>query len=426
MFNKGLSLDQAPPISVPFRFFLTAPIFGVLIGIMFFLFPIDIVGNRYSPVTIGIVHLFTLGILSMIIFGAMQQMMPVLAGAVIPKAKLFGFVVHSTLTLGTLCFAGSFIYDINFLLHAAVSLLSISFFTFFIASTKLLFQVKFLTSTVNAMKLFSVMGFLTAVFGVVIAFNHINASIPSNHYFFVNTHIILGLLGFAVLLVMGVAFQVIPMFYVAKDFPKFVQDKMPMFIFGLILAFAMFLFIGVDIYLLKLLLAVLLIVFSFNALNSLNNRRRPVFDVTLWYWKTSLYFFIFSMLNWLFVPQDSPFLVSIMFAFGFLYSLLQGMVYKIIPFLAWFHLSSKGYFTIPTMREMINEDMIKIHFYLHVTAIVFFMITPFLSNIFLLIGAAFFIASNILFFINCAIAVKKYSDISKTDPMAMMQMPETK
>ncbi len=426
MFNQGLSLNQAPPISVPFRFFLTAPLFGILIGIMFFLYPIDIVSNRFSPVTIGIVHLFTLGMLAMIVFGAMQQMMPVLSGALVPKPRVFAFIVHTGLTLGTLFFSGSFIFDLPYLLEAGVSLLALSFLVFFLFTIKLLYKVKFLTSTVNTMKLFSIMGFLTAIFGLIIAFNHIGSNIPENHYFFVNTHIVLGVFGFAVLLIMGISFQVIPMFYVAKDFPKFVQNKIPLFIAALIASFSLFFFFELDVYILKLVLAIFLMIFSFYALNSLNNRRRPVFDVTLWYWKLSLYFFIFTMLNWLFVPQDSPFLISIMFAFGFLYSLLQGMVYKIIPFLAWFHLSSKGYFIIPTMREMINEDMIKIHFYLHCTALLFFIITPFLSNLFLIIGATFFIASNSLFFLNCLIAIKKYTKIVKTDPLSSMPVKSTK
>lgn len=419
MLSQGLSLNQAPPISVPFRFFLTAPIFGILIGIMFLIYPIDIVSNRFSPITIGIVHLFTLGILAMIVFGAMQQMMPVLSGSIIPKPRIFAFFVHTGLTLGTLCFSASFIFDLKYLLEIGVVFLSISFLVFFTFCIFLLYKVKFLTSTVNVMKLFALMGFFTAIFGFIIAFNHISSTIPENHYFFVNTHIVFGVFGFAVLLIMGISFQVIPMFYVAKDFPKFIQNKVPIFIFALIIAFCLFFFFGLDIYVLKLFLAVLLILFSFYALNSLSNRRRPVFDVTLWYWKLSLYFFIFAMLNWLFVPQDSPFLISIMFAFGFLYSLLQGMVYKIIPFLSWFHLSSKGHFTIPTMREMISEDMIKIHFFLHCTSLLFFLITPFLSNLFLLIGAGFFIASNILFFINCFLAIRKYNKIAKLDPIKM-------
>lgn len=417
MFNQGLSLQQAPPISVPFRFFLTAPIFGILLGLVFFFYPIESIVDRYSPVAVAIVHLFTLGMLAMIIFGAMQQMMPVLAGAAIKRPLLFGNIVYLTLTIGTLSFSGSFLFSNKIMMMVGVTCLSISFITFFATAIYLLFQVKFLTSTVNAMKIFAVAGLITAFLGVYLAGSYISGNVGEGHFNFVNTHAAFGLLGFAVVLIMGVAFQVIPMFYVALDFPKYVQNKIPIFIFGLIIAIGMFLFLGLDIYVIKVILSVLLVLFSVYGLNSLNNRRRPVFDVTLWYWKLSLYMFIISMLNWLFIPQDNMFTLAIIFAFGFLYSLLQGMVYKIIPFLAWFHLSSKGHMVIPTMREMIGEDLIKIHFFIYLSSIFFFVIATSLSNVFIYIGALLFIVANCMFLMNCIIAAKKYSVIAKTNPM---------
>jgi hypothetical protein len=218
---------------------------------------------------------------------------------------------------------------------------------------------------------------------------------------------------------MGVAFQVIPMFYVAKDFPKVIQNKWPIFIFALLFILSGLFFLDANTYIIKLCIAALLIIFCMYGIDSLNHRRRPVFDVTLWYWKLSLYMFIISMLNWLFVPQDSAFLLAILFAFGFLYSLLQGMVYKIIPFLAWFHLSSKGYFTIPTIRDMIGEDLIKLHFFMYISSLAFFLLAPFLSYNFAYIGAGLFIVSNGMFMTNAIIAVRKYNKIAKTDPMDM-------
>ena len=420
MFQQGLSLDQAPPISVPFRFFLTAPIFGIFLGLIFFLFPIDLITNRYSNVSIGAVHLFTLGILAQIIFGAMQQMMPVLAGAIIKKTRLFANIVHGTLTLGTIFFTISFLFEIRELLIFGAISLGISFLLFFGVAINLLFRVKYLTPTVKAMRIFSIAGVLTALVGLFLSFSHILLDIGLMHYIFVNIHILLGILGFAVILIMGISFQVIPMFYVALDFPKFIQNKMPIVLAVVILFCIAFLLIGLDIYLFKLLITIILIVFPYYALNSLNNRKRPVFDVTLWYWKFSLYMFIFSMLSWLFIPQERPFDLAILIGFGFLYSLLQGMVYKIIPFLSWFHLSSKGHFSIPTMREMINEDMIKLHFFLHVSSVGFFIISAFLSNIFIYIGALLFILSNIIFLFNCLTAVFKYNKIAKTEAMQMV------
>ncbi|MFA7084008.1 MAG: hypothetical protein WC141_05670 [Arcobacteraceae bacterium] len=417
MFNQGLSLDQAPPIGVPYRFFITAPIFGILLGLVFFFFPVDLIINRYSSVAIGVIHLFTLGMLSMIIFGAMQQMMPVLAGAVVKKPVLFANVVHTSLTLGTLCFSGSFIFEIKALLHIGTTFLAIAFFTFFAVSLYLIFKVRFLTSTVNAMKLFAIAGAITSLLGVYLAYSHISNNIGALHYNFVYLHILFGLFGFATVLIMGVSFQIIPMFYVALDFPKYIQNKIPIFIMASLFAFGMFLFLELDTYILKVLFGLFFILFCIHGLNSLNKRRRPVFDVTLWYWKLSLSFLLISMLNWLFVPQDSYFVMAIMFGLGFLYSLLQGMVYKIIPFLAWFHLSSKGHMMIPTMREMIHEDMIKLHFFIYVSSVFFFLISPFLSSFFILIAALLFIIANILFLINCITGVRKYSKIAKTNPM---------
>ena len=416
MFNQGLSLDQAPPISVPFRFFLTAPLFGVLISLVFFFSPFDEISNQYSHLAIGVIHLFTLGILSMIIFGAMQQMMPVLAGAILKKPRLFANIVHPSLVLGTLSMSFSFIFEIKMLLHIGVLFLTISFLTFFSLSIKLLFKVEFLTSTVKAMRLFSLAGFITLILGLYLAIAHISSNIGEQHYVFVNMHILFALFGFALLIIMGVSFQVIPMFYVALDFPKFVQNKIPLILFFLLLLSSLIFYFKVDFLVLKLLFVSLIMTFSFYALKSLNNRRRPVFDVTLWYWKFSLSALGLSMIIWLFNIFESNYILAIVFAFGFLYSLLQGMAYKIIPFLSWFHLNSKGYFKLPTIREFIEERYIKLHFFFHILSLVFFVAAYFVNS-FIYMASFLFLVSNIIFFINILTAIRKYSKIANTDPM---------
>ena len=122
------------------------------------------------------------------------------------------------------------------------------------------------------------------------------------------------------------------------------------------------------------------------------------------------------MIIWLGGFFESNYILAIVFAFGFLYSLLQGMVYKIIPFLSWFHLNSKGYFKLPTIREFIDERYIKIHFFLHICSIMFFILSYFLPNM-IYLASMLFLISNILFFVNSLSAVKKYRAIAKTEPM---------
>jgi len=416
---QGLSLDQAPPISVPFRFFVTAPVFGILIGLVFFFFPAAEVFNRYSAVAVGLTHLFTLGILAMVIFGAMQQMIPVLAGVVIKKPLLFANVVYTSLVLGTLSLSSGFIFGQKILLMAGALFLAIAFLTFFIVILKLLFNVKFMTSTVKAIRLFAVAGLITALLGLYLAESHISGNIGELHLNFVNTHILFGLFGFAILLIMGVAFQVIPMFYVALDFPKLIQNKVPSLVLALIALSSLFLFLELDFEAIKIVFAFIFIIFSLYGIKSLNNRKRPVFDVTLWYWKLSFYSLIASMAVWLFpsIINYHSSLIAILFAFGFLYSLLQGMVYKIIPFLSWFHLSSKGYFTIPTLRDFIKEKNIKIQFFIYNSSLVFMLLATLVEEKFIYIGSALFIVSNLLFLFNMITGIKKYNEIAKTNPM---------
>ena len=57
------------------------------------------------------------------------------------------------------------------------------------------------------------------------------------------------------------------------------------------------------------------------------------------------------------------------FLLGFAMSLIQGMLYKIIPFLVWFHLFRGGAIAIkvgvPNMKEIIPEPWMWRHFWLH-------------------------------------------------------------
>ncbi|HFB53658.1 MAG TPA: hypothetical protein ENJ67_02890, partial [Sulfurimonas autotrophica] len=86
-FN-GLSIDQAPPISAPLRFFLTAPLFGIVAGIVLFFSDSAALMSRYSIDAIVVTHLITIGVFGFVMLGALTQMLPVLASAKIPKVKL--------------------------------------------------------------------------------------------------------------------------------------------------------------------------------------------------------------------------------------------------------------------------------------------------------------------------------------------------
>jgi hypothetical protein len=90
----GLSLDQAPPISAPVRFFLTAPLFAMVAAALILFFDPALLMSRFSLETIAVTHLFTIGFIAMVMLGALQQMLPVLAGVSLPKASLVATTSH--------------------------------------------------------------------------------------------------------------------------------------------------------------------------------------------------------------------------------------------------------------------------------------------------------------------------------------------
>ena len=60
-----------------------------------------------------------------------------------------------------------------------------------------------------------------------------------------------------------------------------------------------------------------------------------------------------------------------LFIGGFAVSVVNGMLYKIVPFLAWFHLQAQlqaRVGSIPTMKEMLAERWTRWQFRLHLAA----------------------------------------------------------
>ena len=63
MKTGGLSLDQAPAEDIPLRFFISAPIFGILAGLMVLLKGNLLFPNTCMPETVALTHLLPLGCL---------------------------------------------------------------------------------------------------------------------------------------------------------------------------------------------------------------------------------------------------------------------------------------------------------------------------------------------------------------------------
>ncbi|MCZ7654672.1 MAG: hypothetical protein M5R42_10950 [Rhodocyclaceae bacterium] len=100
--QPGLSFEQAPPISVPFRFFLTAPLFGMAAGLLLLWQGPQAFVSRWTPVALALTHLLAVGFMLQAMCGALLQMLPVAAGANIWQPRRVTHLTHAGLTIGTL------------------------------------------------------------------------------------------------------------------------------------------------------------------------------------------------------------------------------------------------------------------------------------------------------------------------------------
>ncbi|HEY9203904.1 MAG TPA: hypothetical protein VIM82_06185 [Sulfurimonas sp.] len=417
-FN-GLSVDQAPPIWAPLRFFLTAPLFGVLAGILMLFGDANVLSSRFSLESIAITHALTIGFLSFIIFGALTQMLPVLAGVKIAKVNLVSLVSYLFLLFGTLFMIFGLLFEASVLMFAASGLLGGGFLILILSMLVAFKSVINFTPSIRAMITGLIFALFIALMGIHLLASYASGNFLQSHLLFANIHSVWAIFGFAGILIIGVAFHILPMFYVAPKFKKFCKQRVVWIISaGLMLWLFLNLFFESYAAVAKIWVALFFWAFATTVYIKLNQRRRKVSDITIWYWRSGAVFMTLGAFSWVlndFFDSEYIVVVSVMIGGGFIISIMSGMLYKIVPFLVWFHLNAKGYMSIPTMNEMISKKLSIAQFILFIVSLVGFIVSFFVPELLALFALTFILSMLILEY-NIAVAVSVYLKTIKTKP----------
>ncbi|MCP4994875.1 MAG: hypothetical protein GY934_13990 [Gammaproteobacteria bacterium] len=435
MFNTAsLSLDQAPPISVPFRFFLTAPVFGVLAALLIIFSGPEMLLSRWMPRVLGLTHLLTLGFLTMVMFGAMMQMLPVLAGSPLPQVKRVGPVVHLLLLAGTLLLVAGFVFNVKIWLAGSLVLLGVSVLLFLSAAAVALWRIKYPTPTTIGMLLALIALAVTLILGLMMGMGHIGKPFFSGLYQLTDLHVAWSLLGWVGLLVVGVSYQVVPMFQVTPEYPVWIRRYWASLLFACLLSITLFSLVpSVGDVANYLLIAVLTFVgaayltYAIWTLLLQHRRKRRVKDATLQFWRIGMISICLVFILWvcgqMVIPLRNsstyPLLMGGGLIFGVAISLINGMLYKIVSFLSWFHLQhrqlSSGDFSqkLPHMKSFISDRWIRAQLYLHLGALLLLPLAIGWPELFLYSFSLIFGVSNILLFINLVSAMLRYGEIAK-------------
>ena len=369
-----LSTEQAPPISVPLLFFTAAPLFLLLAALMLVSGPGNPFTDKHSPELLAATHSITLGFMAMIMLGAIQQILPVMIVSPMPASRLTAWVTFLLLISGTLLLPAGFKLGNPVLLNLAWPLLGLAFITFIIASLISLARSPAHNATKTTL-LLSILALGGAIaLGMLLAHGYATGSqLP--YAKLAASHVILSLGGWVLLLIIGVSYQVVPMFQLTPNYPGWL---------GIGLTPAIFIVLALN--LLSLLLEprphwvviagqsmfwFLAGCFAVATLVLQNKRRRRVADATLSFFRMGMLALLcaalFALATLVFPPIDR--LVTLtagLFILGFAMSLINGMLYKIVPFLVWFHLFRGGVKRgVPNMKEIIPEHWMWRHLWLH-------------------------------------------------------------
>lgn len=380
MSASDLRLDQAPPFTVPLRFFLTAPWFALLAAALLAWQGPEALASRWSPATLALTHLFTLGFLAMTMLGALMQLLPVLAGSPVARPQLIGGVVHGLLILGTLALSAGFAASHAPLLSAALWLLGGGFALFIAAVGWSLWRADRANPAVWPLRLAAIALLVTISLGIFVGLSRA-APVAGAHW--TDVHLAWGFLGWVGLLVMGVAFHVVPMFQLTPAYPGWMTRRLtpllfaalPLWSLGLLLAPAHSVF-AVIADVLTVVIALGLAAFAIVTLRLQSQRRRQLPDVTLRFWQlamTSLLVCVVMGLALRFTPGNFPRLELMLGTWliaGFASSAIHGMLYKIVPFLTWLHLHQQNVpGTLPNMKQIMPDTRTRPHLWIHGAAL---------------------------------------------------------
>ena len=428
MKNAALSLAQSPPLSVPLRFFLTAPLFAILCGIVLFWYGPEVFYNRWHPALLAATHFLTLGFLAMIMMGALQQLAPVLMGAQISHPKLFSSITHLLLTTGILALTAGWLWQQVELFTLAAVLLGLAIGVFVMVLLFVLKKARSGFATVHSTRMALIAFAITMVLGIYLVMGY-GGNGFTRFTGMTDMHMTWGLLGWVSLLLMGAAYQLVPMFQMTAEYPKLMMRWLIIFMFVMLLCWSVVQIIFTDpLWLLNFIVAVVvlgLMSFLIVTLSLLSRRRRNIPDITLNFWRVAMSCLLLSIITWVLTLFDFherlEFFIGVLMIVGFSMSAVSGMLYKIAPFLIWLHLNTyaqskdRTIFKIPNMKQVIPERKARLHFRAHSLMLVLSFFAVFWPDYFLRPAAVLLIITAMILWTNLYAALRLYIKITRPE-----------
>lgn len=212
----NISQDFAPPFKLVVPYFIIGVIFYFLSSL--FLFTLDINSlNIHNLELISFIHIFLLGFVMMIIFGAMAQLIPVTL-EVGHFSVEFYYLIYPLLLIGTVLMVLGFTLYVNLLPYAAL-LVFLSMLIFLIETFFTIKKVRNYTNVIKMIATSKIFLFIGIVLGLIMTFAYagqITVNIPA----FSKAHIFSLVFGYVMITIMSLSLVLLPMFGLSHNFSQ--------------------------------------------------------------------------------------------------------------------------------------------------------------------------------------------------------------
>jgi hypothetical protein len=408
--GSGLSLDQAPPLGVPLRFFLTAPLYATLGGLLLAWNPEPVLASRWSPEALALTHLITLGFLTEVMCGALLQLLPVLAGAPVPSVRLVAATVHALLTLGTGALALGLATGFRPVLlgGAAAAALGLALFLAALAAAAVRARLPATRGRPEGPLALAA----TAVLGLTLAAG-LTGTLPLLRLgTLIDLHVAWGLAGWMGLTLVGLLMELLPMFYMSPPYPGTVRRWLaPLLLLSLVFWSAARWWSPTPA------MAALPVAVGFGGFlllsaRALLRRKRKIADVTLGYLTVGLASAAAGALAW--ILGAPAFVVGVLLLAGVAVAFPSAMLHKIVPFLCWFHLQAlvlaagRPAGAVPTMKGLLPERLARRQLWSYLAALAALVAAPWGPDWVARLAGLLFACASLLLFANLAGTLRRF------------------
>ncbi len=381
MQTESLVSAYAPPFKVIVKYFIAAAASFVILNFLLVINYTAVNGFHFQPKILALTHIATLGWITMVIFGAMFQLVPVVLEVKLYSEKLaeIQFWIFLIGIIGLVTGFWNFDTGIHLTASAIILNIAILIFAFNIIVTMTKVKKWNITGYYLAAAIFYLI--TTGIAGLLLSINLGFPFIKISHLQYLNLHAHIAFIGWVSLVIMGVSFKLIPMFTLAHDYSiKSGTIAFWLLNIGLLGISTVMHYQNLTIYfyISAGLIAAGIFFFLIQMYIILKKRLRKKADVSIKFSKFAYMLLGITTLFGLFITftnisneMNVTLIYGYLIIFGYISMLIVGQMYKVMPFLVWYNkYSSKvGIEKVPMLKDMFREKIAATGYYFMVTAL---------------------------------------------------------